>query len=79
MASAAERVLVARGYEIAYHDLYLEHFDPVQPTGEDANVSSSNVLVEQHCSELARSASWKCGLARERLDGSIWPLAPSPW
>jgi hypothetical protein len=57
MASAAERVLVARGYEIAYHDLYLEHFDPVQPTGEDANVSSSNVLVERHCSELARSAS----------------------
>jgi NAD(P)H dehydrogenase (quinone) len=45
MASAAERVLVARGYEIAYHDLYAEHFDPVQPPGEDGNVGSSNVLV----------------------------------
>ena len=55
MASAAERVLVARGYEIAYHDLYAEHFDPVQPTGEGGNVGSSNVLVEQHCSELARA------------------------
>jgi NAD(P)H dehydrogenase (quinone) len=55
MASAAERVLVARGYEIAYHDLYAEHFDPVQPTGEDGNVVSSNVLVEQHCAELARA------------------------
>lgn len=55
MASAAERVLVARGYEIAYHDLYAEHFDPVQPTGEDGNVGSSNVLVEQHCLELARA------------------------
>ena len=55
MASAAERVLVARGYEIAHHDLYAEHFDPVQPTGEHGNVVSSNVLVEQHCSELARA------------------------
>jgi putative NADPH-quinone reductase len=55
MASAAERVLVARGYEIAYHDLYAEHFDPVQPTGEHGNVGSSSVLVERHCSELARA------------------------
>jgi putative NADPH-quinone reductase len=55
MASAAERVLVTRGYEMAYHDLYAEHFDPIQPTGEDANVRSSNMLVEQHCSELARA------------------------
>jgi putative NADPH-quinone reductase len=55
MASAAQRVLAARGYEVAYHDLYAERFDPIQPTGEDANVSSSNPLVEQHCSELARA------------------------
>jgi NAD(P)H dehydrogenase (quinone) len=55
MASAAKRVLVARGYEVAYHDLYVEHFDPVQPTGEVGNVSSSNGLVEQHCSDLARA------------------------
>lgn len=55
MASAANRVLLARGYEIAYHDLYVEHFDPVQPTGEAGNVGSSNALVEQHCSELARA------------------------
>ena len=55
MASAAKRVLVARGYQIAYHDLYAEHFDPVQPTGEAGNVSSSNELVEQHCAELPRA------------------------
>jgi len=55
MASAAERVLVARGYEIACHDLYAEHFDPIQPTGEDGNVGSSNALVERHCSELAQA------------------------
>ena len=55
MAAAAQRVLVARGYEIAYHDLYAEHFDAIQPTGEEGNVSSSNELVEQHCAELARA------------------------
>lgn len=55
MASTAKSVLVARGYEIAHHDLYAEQFDPVQPTGEGGNVSSSNALVEQHCAELARA------------------------
>jgi len=53
MASASQRALVARGYEVAYHDLYAEHFDPVQPTGEVENVSSSNELVEKHCADLA--------------------------
>jgi len=55
MGSAAKRALLTRGYEIAYHDLYAERFDPVQPTGESGNVGSSNALVEQHCSELARA------------------------
>jgi NAD(P)H dehydrogenase (quinone) len=55
MASVAKRVLVTRDYEMAYHDLYAERFDPVQPTGEIGNVGSSNALVEEHCSELARA------------------------
>src|SRR5437868_13158952 len=53
MAAAAHRVLAARGYSIATHDLYAEHFDPVQPTGEGGNTVSADPLVEQHCSELA--------------------------
>lgn len=55
MAAAAEHVLMERGYNIAFHDLYAEQFDPVQPTGEQANTSSSNEGVERHCSELARA------------------------
>ena|SRR3990172_9526691 len=55
MAVAAERVLMARGYDIAAHDLYAERFDPVQPAGEGSNTASSDKLVEQHCSELARA------------------------
>src|SRR5437773_10982276 len=55
MAFAAEQVLVDRGYECALHDLCAEHFDPVQPTGEGGNTTSSNLLVELHCLELARA------------------------
>ena len=55
MASAAEQVLLAAGYEVALHDLYAERFDPVQPTGEQANTRSTDPLVEQHCAELPRA------------------------
>ncbi len=55
MASAAQQVLDRRGYECAVHDLYAEQFDPVQPTGEGGNTTSTSILVEQHCSELARA------------------------
>lgn len=53
MAMVAERTLLDHNYELAIHDLYVEHFDPVQTVGEMANTSSTNQLVEQHCSELS--------------------------
>jgi putative NADPH-quinone reductase len=53
MAATAAGALAARGYSIAEHDLYAEHFDPVQSVGERSNTTSSDPLVEQHCSELA--------------------------
>lgn len=55
MARAATQLLDGQGYRIASHDLYAEKFDPVQPTGEQANASSADPLVEQHCGELARA------------------------
>ncbi len=55
MASTAENILTTRNYDIVTHDLYTEHFDPVQPTGESSNTKSTDQLVEQHCSELARA------------------------
>lgn len=54
-AEAAAPVLVARGYELARHDLYIGRFNPVQPTGELQNDRSADPLVEQHCGELARA------------------------
>ena len=53
MAAVAERVLAARGYSIAKHDLYAEHFDPVQSVGEASSTASLDPLIEEHCSELA--------------------------
>ena len=55
MADAARAVLAARGFELAFHDLYAERFDPVQPSGEAQNTASSDALVERHCAELARA------------------------
>jgi putative NADPH-quinone reductase len=53
MAKVAAKVLRARAYELAYHDLYVERFDPVQPTGEAGNRGPSTELVEAHCRHLA--------------------------
>ncbi len=55
MAQVAQNVLLSRGYTVAWHDLYAERFDPVQPGGESANTASIDPLVERHCDELARA------------------------
>jgi len=55
MAAIATSTLRERGYEIAFHDLYDEAFDPVQRASERDNATSSNALVERHCSELGRA------------------------
>jgi NAD(P)H dehydrogenase (quinone) len=53
MARAAAEVVRSRGYELTWHDLYDEQFDPVQPTGEAGNWKSESALVEAHCRDLA--------------------------
>jgi NAD(P)H dehydrogenase (quinone) len=45
MAKVAAEVLHAREYEVWYHELYGEHFDQVQPTGEAGNRRSSIFLI----------------------------------
>ncbi|MGH8082258.1 MAG: NAD(P)H-dependent oxidoreductase [Lysobacter sp.] len=55
IADRVRRTLADRGYEIAFHDLYAQGFDPVQPGGEGANTRSDNALVEAHCAQLARA------------------------
>jgi NAD(P)H dehydrogenase (quinone) len=55
MAKAASEVLRAKDYGLVSHDLYAERFNPVQPTGEAGNQSSSDELVETHCRHLAEA------------------------
>ncbi len=55
MANVAQRVLHARGYDVAFHDLYAERFDPIQAIGERGSETSSDAQVELHCSEIARA------------------------
>lgn len=52
MADVAERALLEHGYRVVRHDLYVESFNPVQPTGEQSNSASDDILVEQHCIDL---------------------------
>lgn len=55
VADVAARALADRGYDIVAHDLYVEGFNPVQPSGEFDNRSSPDALVETHCRDLARA------------------------
>ncbi len=52
MAEVASATLMHAGYTLALHDLYEEGFNPVQPTGESANTTSTDSLVETHCAHL---------------------------
>jgi NAD(P)H dehydrogenase (quinone) len=52
MLDVAVRVLIARGYACAVHDLYEEGFNPVRPKPESGNTVSDDPLVERHCYEL---------------------------
>ena len=52
MAEAASATLMRAGYILVKHDLYEEGFNPVQPTGESANTTSTDPLVETHCAHL---------------------------
>ncbi|MBC7989885.1 MAG: NAD(P)H-dependent oxidoreductase [Luteimonas sp.] len=55
LAEAARSALLGRGYDVSFHDLYAEGFNPVQPAGEFDNVSSVDPLVEQYCAELEQA------------------------
>ena len=58
MAGLAREVLAACGYGVAFHDLYAEQFDPVQPTVKTLDIVNTGLVdpvIEQHCGELARA------------------------
>jgi NAD(P)H dehydrogenase (quinone) len=44
--------LIEHGYEVIFHDLYRERFDPLLTTEEIPQDGEYNALIKQHCAEL---------------------------
>lgn len=53
LAERACAALRALGYEVAYHDLQTERFDPVLPACEEPSDGEVVGCVARHCAELA--------------------------
>jgi putative NADPH-quinone reductase len=55
IAATAAGALRARGHGVAYHDLYLEGFDPLLPGAEIPETAALAPSVDAHCREIARA------------------------
>ena len=52
IARKALETLERNGYEVAFHDLYLEGFDPVLPWEEIPKSATIGSLIQSHCHEI---------------------------
>lgn len=55
IAEAALETLRRNGHEAAFHDLYLESFDPILPFGEIPKGSAINPTIQRHCDEISQA------------------------
>lgn len=53
LAEAVRDDLAGLGFEVAFHDLYREHFPPLLPETEIARNGAVDPAVEKHCRELS--------------------------
>jgi putative NADPH-quinone reductase len=53
IAMICVRVLEGNGYEVNFHDLYAERFDPALPGEEFARHAALPADIERHCKEIA--------------------------
>ncbi|MCX6674011.1 MAG: NAD(P)H-dependent oxidoreductase [Methanothrix sp.] len=53
IAKTAVQALVKNGHQVAFHDLYLESFDPILCFAEIAKDALLDEAIENHCRELA--------------------------
>jgi putative NADPH-quinone reductase len=53
IAETVASTLEDTGYEVSYHDLYKEGFDPILPYGEISKHAEVGDLVKPYCEELA--------------------------
>lgn len=52
IAKKARETLERNGYEVAFHDLYLEGFDPVLPGKEIPKSATIDPQIQSHCHEI---------------------------
>jgi putative NADPH-quinone reductase len=55
IAAMAVRTLQENGHQVAFHDLYAEHFDPLLPAAEIPKGAPLDPQIEAHCAEIARA------------------------
>ncbi len=55
IAQEAARMLQSSGYEVVFHDLYAEGFDPILPADEIPEGAALHGCVGQHCAEISRA------------------------
>jgi putative NADPH-quinone reductase len=53
IAKTTVQTLVQNGHQIAFHDLYLESFDPILRSEEIARDAPQGDMIQIHCRELA--------------------------
>jgi putative NADPH-quinone reductase len=53
IAAAAVKTLTQNGYDVDFHDLYEEKFDPILPAGEIPKDTSLPPAIKRHCDEIA--------------------------
>ncbi len=53
IAETAMQTLQHNGHQVAFHDLYLEGFDPVLPWQEIPKGAPVDPLIQRHCHEIA--------------------------
>ncbi|MFZ2473245.1 MAG: NAD(P)H-dependent oxidoreductase [Methanothrix sp.] len=53
IAQTAVQALVQSGHQVAFHDLYLESFDPVLRSAEIAKDAPLDDMIRVHCLEIA--------------------------
>ncbi len=55
IADTATNTLRDNGYQVVFHDLYKEDFDPVLPSSEIDKAGLPSSLIRQHCDDIAEA------------------------
>ena len=55
IAATAVKTLQQNGYDVCFHDLYKEEFDPILPAEEIPKDAPLPPVIEKHCNEISKA------------------------